>query len=248
MPDDPLAGGKGWPGMALGEVRGAALAAALVVVTCQRVRRCSRVLAVFARPSRHGQELAGLSRSAAERAADRRPARLVQAGRGRRNDDLAIRCRADAAGNPARHTPSAGRRVADACSVDLSPLVVTLRGDMHTFCASVPDCGIARAPPTGGRAHRGALPADTTRKGGVRDARHVDLTGPGRHVLGMAPRPAPLLITRPYEQGRLHFARPQSHLASRRVPVIPAPEPRREHDSAEDGRVNSANATVISRE
>ena len=38
------------------------------------------------------------------------PDRLVRAGRGRRHDSLAIGCRADAAGNPATYTPSAGRR------------------------------------------------------------------------------------------------------------------------------------------
>jgi hypothetical protein len=72
--------GKGWPGMALGQMRGAALAAALVIVTCQRARHCPRVLAVCTRPSRHGLELAGLSRPAAERAAGQRPPASARPG------------------------------------------------------------------------------------------------------------------------------------------------------------------------
>ena len=105
MPDDPLAEGKGWPGMAPGQMRGAALAAALAVITCERARDCPRALAVLAGPSRHGHELAGMSRPAAERAAAGRP--LVRAGRGRRHDELAAvaSCRADAAGDPRQVCP-----------------------------------------------------------------------------------------------------------------------------------------------
>ena len=55
--------------MALGRMRGAARAAALAVITRERPREDPRVPAVLARPSRHGQELAGTSRPAAERAA-----------------------------------------------------------------------------------------------------------------------------------------------------------------------------------
>lgn len=95
--------------MAVRRMRGAALAAALAVITGERPRDCPRAPAVLTGPSRHGPE-PGRRRPAAERAAGwRRPA-LVRAGRGRRNDSLAIGGRADAAGNPATHAPSAGRR------------------------------------------------------------------------------------------------------------------------------------------
>jgi len=60
--------GKGWPGMALGQMRGAARA----VLTGERVRECPRALAVPAGPSRHARELAGMSRPAAEGTQGRR--------------------------------------------------------------------------------------------------------------------------------------------------------------------------------
>jgi hypothetical protein len=165
------------------------------------------------------------------------PARLVRAGRGRRHDRLAIGGRADAAGNPAAHAPSAGRRgcpcvlsglelsdrqltssgrdascappgsdpagrlLADApgrnasCApggsanggaaraTDRNPnLYITLRGYPPTKRAIVSDRGIAECA-----RWRQSTPGSTARRydpeGGVRDARHVDLTGPGRHVL-----------------------------------------------------------------
>jgi hypothetical protein len=86
--------------MALGQMRGAALAAAPAVLTRERERECPRELVVLTRPSRHGQELAG-------RKADRRPApaRLVQGERSRRSDSLAICRRADAAGNSRQVCP-----------------------------------------------------------------------------------------------------------------------------------------------
>ena len=58
--------------MAQGPMRGAALAAVLAAVTCERARDCPRMLAVFTGPSRHGPEPAGMSRPAAERTAGRR--------------------------------------------------------------------------------------------------------------------------------------------------------------------------------
>ena len=95
--------------MAVRRMRGAALAAALAVITGERPRDCPRAPAVLTGPSRHGPE-PGMARPMAEQAAGRRRPALVRAGRGRRNDSLAIGCRADAAGNPATYTPSAGRR------------------------------------------------------------------------------------------------------------------------------------------
>ena len=58
--------------MAQGPMRGAALAAVLAAVTCERARDCPRMLAVFTGPSRHGPEPAGMSGPAAERTAGRR--------------------------------------------------------------------------------------------------------------------------------------------------------------------------------
>jgi hypothetical protein len=58
--------------MALGQMRGAALAAARAVLSCERARECPRVLAVPAGPSWHGPELACPSRPAAERTQGRR--------------------------------------------------------------------------------------------------------------------------------------------------------------------------------
>jgi hypothetical protein len=202
MPDDPLAGEKGWPGMAQGQTRGAALAAARAVAARERARDCPRLLAVFAGPSWQGQEPAGASRPAAEPAADRRPPApsrpaavvapvpcLARAGRARPRCAAARMTAFPGSSRfaveplareiPARYAPSAGRRgyscvlsgpeLSDRPLADTSrrnaSLVVTLRGDMPTVCATVSGCGIVRAPSAGGRAHRGALPADTTRKG-----------------------------------------------------------------------------------
>ena len=167
--------------MAHGRMHGAALAAALAVITCLRARDCPRALAVSAGPSWREPELAGLTGPAA-RGRGPAPARLVWAGRGHENDSrprqLAIHCRPLAEEILARHAPSAGRRGwSCACSGSEnagrrqvtdggaeSP-VVTLRGGSPTKRAIVSERGIARAASAGGRARRGALPADTTRKG-----------------------------------------------------------------------------------
>jgi len=90
--------------MVLGQMRGAALADAPGVVICERVPEFPRVLAVLTLPSRHGQRPAGMARPSRARRGPAR-ARLVRAGPGRRQDDLAIRRQADAAGDPRQVCP-----------------------------------------------------------------------------------------------------------------------------------------------
>ena len=101
--------------MALGRIRDAALAVA--VITGERAQDCPRVPAVLIRPSPQGQELAGVSRPAAERAAGRRPAASSRPGAA-----AAMTVSRSAAGLMlreirARCAPSAGRR---GCSCVLS--------------------------------------------------------------------------------------------------------------------------------
>jgi hypothetical protein len=168
--------------MAHGRMHGAALAAALAVITCLRARDCPRALALFAGPSWRGLELAGLPGPAAEGAADWRPP--AASGPGAVTRMTAVPGGSRFTAGPlareilARYAPSAGRRGwSCACSGSEnagrrqvtdggaeSP-IVTLRGGSPTKRAIVSDHGIARAASAGGRARRGALPADTTRKG-----------------------------------------------------------------------------------
>src|SRR5690242_17909423 len=72
MPNDPLAGGKGWPGMAQGRMRAAALAAALAVPACGRARGCLRALVVLAGLSPHRQERVRMPHPVAKRPVNRR--------------------------------------------------------------------------------------------------------------------------------------------------------------------------------
>jgi hypothetical protein len=102
--------GKGWPGMALGQMRGAALTAACAVLTCERARERPRALAVLTGPSRHGQKLASLSGPAAERAVG---LRLPASSRARAAAAMTVSrftadryCGKSSLGMP----PSAGRR------------------------------------------------------------------------------------------------------------------------------------------
>jgi len=95
--------GKRMGRMALGQIRGAALAAAPGAVIRERAPGFPRVLPVLTGPSRHERGPASMARPARARRGPAR-ARLVQAGRGRQ-DDLAIRCEADAAGDPRQVCP-----------------------------------------------------------------------------------------------------------------------------------------------
>jgi hypothetical protein len=60
MLNDPLAG-KGWPGMAQGRMRCAALGAALTAVTRERTQGRPRAAAACTGPSEQGQDLTGMS-------------------------------------------------------------------------------------------------------------------------------------------------------------------------------------------
>ena len=177
-----LLSGKGWPGMAHGRMHGAALAAALAVVACQRARDCPRALAVFAGPSWRGPELAGMPRPAAEGAADGQPPALSGPGAvtgmtafPAARDSLQTRWRGRSPPGIPRAPEGgvgscacSGSENAGRCQVTdrgaESP-IVTLRGGSPTMRAIVSDRRIARAASAGGRARRGALPDDTTRKG-----------------------------------------------------------------------------------
>jgi hypothetical protein len=95
--------------MAHGQMHGAALAAALAVITCLRARDCPPALAVSAGPSWREPELASLPGPAAEGGRGPAAARLAWAGRGHGNDSrprqLAIHCRTAGGGDPGQACP-----------------------------------------------------------------------------------------------------------------------------------------------
>jgi len=103
--------------MALGRMHGAALAAALAVLTGDRARDYGQAPAVLTRPSRHGQELGGVSWPAAKRAASWRLAASSRPSAAAALTISRFAIRPILREISARYAPSAGRR---GCSCVLS--------------------------------------------------------------------------------------------------------------------------------
>jgi hypothetical protein len=113
-----LVSGKGWPGMTLD--RDAWCGAYRCSRCHHRPQNCSRVLPVFTGPSRQGQEL-GMSRPAAEQAAGRRLPASPRPGTAAVITTSRFAVQPMLRDIPAMNAPSAGRRGAHACTVDLRP-------------------------------------------------------------------------------------------------------------------------------
>ena len=192
MPDDPLCRGKGWPGMTQGPMRGAALAAALAVVACERARDCPRALAVFTGPSR---QKGGCWRACPGQPQSEpstggclpRPSRTRLAPAGRLPPDMSRRDASCASSG----SENAGR--CQATGRGAKPPIVTLRGGSPTVSTIALDLWDRASAIRWRQGTPGSTACRYGPEGGVRDARHVDLTGPGRHVPWMAPRSRPCL-------------------------------------------------------